>query len=446
MPDANAAAPPPSPPRLPAVGSFAFTLVVAWAMFATVASIALGIGWWSTRAELDQVGPPPSRGEGERPGMRRGTPPHAGRDESPLTLPSPGAGEGREAETTTPADTPEATPTGAPCPHCGRGFDPVVTGTPPGGPKPEPAAGASAKSASRPPSPDGSWPPRSLADLPGATLREKITALIDSARDQAGDVSRDDVLRVAKIRDPVEEILEEAGQEDASGLPRVLLDLFQSERNELLAELIGTKLCWPVLKDATAEEKAEHERLLAELSQSTDPLERRKSLQGATYLRTPEALERWRIALAADPDAGVRAAAAEERPIGFPEARSLLLQAAQYDPDPGVRANGVQSLAHGATQEEFRAMLALLRREPEFAVQKSILWTFQLGATTRDTEVRDALLEIGRDPQRPIGLRIESLNVLRFAGSGGLIQDPILERELGQMTLELMKEQALQRK
>lgn len=420
-------------------GSFGFTLAVAWAVFASVAAIALGIGWWSERADgvartgsAQPASLPPGRNPDSDRGTRAGpgassTDPHAARFD---LEPPESAGIGADAR----------------CPHCGEPLPPVSPSPDPV-PSPSPVVGpvpTAATEGGPTTHPAGkTWPPRSLADLPGATLRDKLVALTNAAREKGRGVTPDDILPRSAIREPVEEIFGEAGEEDPAGLRRALLDLFRDERDEFVAGLLGKELKWPALKDATDDEEKEFDQMLAQMLESTDPFDRRKALLASSYLNTPEAFERWRRALTLDPDATVRAAAAEDLQLHFGEARSLMLQAAQYDPDAQVRANAVGALSHGATQAEFRTLIGLLRQEKEVRVQKTILWTFQLAATARDTEVRDVALELAHDTNRDPEIRRGAIMLLLHgAGTQGMIQDEAQRKQLEDLMFQIEMERA----
>lgn len=414
------------------VGSFGFTLAVAWAIFASVAAIALGIGWWNERSDAG------TRVESERADAR-----------SPGRDPTPGQG----APTDSPAaqsylEHPEsaAIAADARCPHCGEPLprsSPSLDTAPSPAPMAEPAPTPATESVPTPSPANKAWPPRSLANLPGATLREKLVALANAAREKGRGVTPDDILARSAIRKPVEEILGEAGDEDPAGFRRALLDLFRDERDEFVAELLGKELKWPALKDATAAENKEFDQMLAQMLESADPFDRRKALRASAYLNTPEAFDRWRQALTLDPDSTVRATAAAAIPIHFNEARALMLQAALYDPDAQVRANAVGGLSHGATQAEFRALIGLLRQEKEVRVQKAILWTFQLAATARDTEVRDVALELAQDASRNPEIRRDAIDLLLHgANSQGMIQDDAQRKQLEDLMFQMEMERA----
>ncbi|MBI3096867.1 MAG: HEAT repeat domain-containing protein [Planctomycetes bacterium] len=410
-------------------------LLVAYGVLVTAAAIACAAGWWLTRVEFDQLvterHAPLSPGGRWGPGVREETPSPAGRDVSPLTLPFPAAGERGKTGTTTDSLASEPTNrTDAParCPHCGKSLDSSVTGVPPVPADKAPAGKGTRKDPSPPPLQDWPWPPQSLADVPGGTLRDKVATFIERLRAEVEGLPPGDLKGRYRLREMLSGVLKEAKNDPA--LPRVLLDLFTGESEEIVAEALGWHL--QVMKLPT-EERAEFDRLLDTLTSSTDPLQRRKGFRHLSASNDDEDRDRWAQALRSDYDPTVRAVAAEHPLRRFPDGGDMLVQAAQYDSDLTVRLAAIRSLGETASPTEMGVLVRLLRTDPSVAVQEAAIRAFSYGATPRDTEVRTALLDVARDPSRAASVRMQALQDLLWGHSGSFVEDRAERSELEAM-------------
>lgn len=417
-------------------------LLALYALLATATAFACGAGWWFTRAELDRV-------ETERPATRAGSTAEPMPPRAAVPLTPPPAGE-RGTETTTsatsgdrpsPAET-EAAAHGAAglrCPHCGKEIPPGDARRPRGalgsGEPDKPADAKKAASATGAPSSDFPWPPHSLSEIPGATLQDKVAAFVDRLRTQVEGLPPGDLKTRYQLREMLGEILKEAKNDP--GLPRVLLDLFTSEAEETVAEALGGQLQYLNL---SKEDRAEFDRLLETLTASADPLQRKKGFRHLDNSKDHDDLERWAQALRTDFDAGVRAVAAGHPLRNFPDGGDLLVQAARFDSDLSVRLAAIHSLGETASPTEMSALVGLLRTDPNIGVQEAAIRAFSYGATPRDTEVRQVLLDVGRDPARATSVRMQALQDLLWGHSGSFVEDPAERNELESLFTRLKGE------
>ncbi|MBI3096866.1 MAG: HEAT repeat domain-containing protein [Planctomycetes bacterium] len=341
------------------------------------------------------------------------------------------------------------------CPRCGRDLSAAdAAGATDAAPPPPTTSDTPADpDATKPPE---NWPPRSLDDLPGHDLREKTRNFFDGLRSVMGGRTPEYPGQWDRERE-VENFCEEAVDQDPDGFVRLLLDLFRGEKDEHVGGLIAHGIEEMSPFSTTDAEEEEFARIVVDMRASPDPSDRRKALRLLHYSTFPGVVDSWLRLLATDPDPSVRATAAENLPLRFPddpggaldevpsdhprfripELRRSLMETARSDPDAGVRAAAIPEVFRFADTQEFTSMIEMLRQRPDPGLQEAIITGLSGEASHRDREARDALFEVARDPARPLKLRGRSIEILLYASCRQFVTDAGERQTLQEMLATL---------
>lgn len=419
------------------------TGLIAYAILSTAGAFVCAVGWWRAAEPEDEAvrsrAPRPPAVRPVPPGHRPRTvttgPESSRSTAAPTEVGATGrAGAMNPGRNLSPPSNGEASATGNRCPKCGEPIPGTgsihVTGT-----VIAPGNGVQVIThiegvASLP------GVAQRLADLPGATIRDKLRALVDQIHAAIPIPKPDDPSaqypwqEIQQAQSLLEAVFEEAQRQDPVATREALFGLLRTTDDTEYVSSIGGFLA---RMNFTEAEKDEFDRFLLELGNSPRVADRLKAVGEAPRSESPAMETWWMRMLQNDIDPAVRSAAAGSPPPTRTDAvRNALLRAAQFDPAPNVRVSAIGALGSNPTEQELRTLLGLMRSDRETEVQQAVLDATAWNASIRDTEIRDALLEVARDATRDQSLRSNAVSALLWGTNGGdgFIQDPAQRREL----------------
>ena len=257
-------------------------LLALYALLATGAAVACGVGWWRAVENAS-----PANHESR---TRASRPAHGSSTLGSQTLPA--APEPATAQNSGFAPTiPKATAETPSPPESEGGVSPS-----PRLADPAPPIGEAAP-----------WPPKRLADVPGNSPREKIQNLLKQLGAALGELGPNEGSKRLKLRQEASQLIGDAEKLDRPEMTQAILDLYRVEQDSEMSEVLAWRLQFhhPSLPGGP-----KIQAWILELSASGDAEERKKAFRIAGYKPTQEVIDRWSRAVRTAAREDVRAVAA----------------------------------------------------------------------------------------------------------------------------------------